>query len=526
MALRNTAQPRGASTRIRAIEIGFSAVRAVEIEGTHGGPRVVKKGQAPLLPTCLDDPVLLRANLPGAIRAALAQAGIGSGKAVASVPRRMVTLKFARLPHATPEQIAGMVQFEAQQYIPFPIEEVTLDHEIVSDPSEELTTVMIAAARRSLIEEVMAAFDAAGVNVERLAVSSLALAELCRDAVVPTAILSVEPAAIDMAVVADGRVVFSRAAALSDEGRSSAATNVIVEEIVRSFAAYENEHRGHPIGAVRIAGSPATIHQLEEPLREVLGTDTTLLNGSLFTREDQTNLEYAGTIGLALSEVASPLAHINLVPASRLERRRAARRRIQTAIAMVGILALLAAAGAWASRSIENQRAELVRARRENDRLTMAQKVLDRVKQQHDRVLKAYQTVAGGLDRDHPLVEVFKAVSDAVPRQGVYLTQFAMDRANQITIHGNTLSEGGATAMVLALQRSPLLSDVRLGYLGDTAADTNAGSASAAAKPGQPKKMSFIISCRLPIPNAGAAASGSSAVRAGNNTSSAGGSAP
>lgn len=522
MALRSTPKPRGAAAHIRAIEIGFSAVRAVQLEVGPGGTRLVKKGQAPLLPTCLDDPVLLRANLPGAIKAALAQAGMGSGKAVASVPRRMVTLKFARLPHASPEQIAGMVQFEAQQYIPFPIEEVTLDHQIVSDPGEELTTVMIAAARRTLIEEVMAAFDAAGVDVERLAVSSLALAELCREAVVPTAILSVEPAAIDMAVVADGRVVFSRAAALSDEGRAPA-QGVIVEEIVRSFAAYENEHRGHPIGSVRIAGSPATVQQLEIPLRDALGTDTTLLDGSLFTSEDHSNLEYAGAIGLALSEAAAPLAEINLVPPSRLERRRAARQRVKNAIAAVALFALLAAGGAWASRSIENQRAELARARRENDRLAAAEKALDRVKQQHDQVLRSYQTVASGLDRSHPVVEVLKAVSDAVPSRGVYLTQFAMDRANQITIHGNSMSEGGATAMVLALQKSPLFSDVRLGYLGDAAADTNTGPAAGAARVKQPAKMSFILTCRLPAPAGAPAPSGASDAAAGKN---AGGAAP
>jgi len=522
LALRSTPKPRGAATRIRAIEIGFSAVRAVELEVGPGGYRLLKKGQAPLLPSCLDDPVLLRANLPGAIKAALAQAGMGGGKAVAAVPRRMVTLKFARLPHATPEQIAGMVQFEAQQYIPFPIEEVTLDHEIVSDPSEELTTVMIAAARRSLIEEVMAAFDVAGVDVDRLAVSSLALAELCRECVVPTALLNIEPAAIDMAVVADGRVVFSRAAALSEDGRTSAAPNVIVEEIVRSFAAYENEHRGHPIGAVRIAGAPSAIQQLEEPLRDVLGTDTTLLDGSLFTREGQQNLEYAGAIGLALSEATSPLASINLVPASRLERRIAARRRIQSTIAVLALVTVLAVAGAWGARSIESQRMELARAQRENDRLAAAQKALDRTKQQHDQVRKAYDSVALGLDRLHPVVDVLKAVSDAVPKQGVYLTQFAMDRANQITIHGNSLSEGGATAMVLALQKAPILSDVRLGYLGDAAADTNPGSSNTSSKPGQPRKMSFIITCRLAQPSAPSAATGAP----GKRITSAGGSAP
>src|SRR5258708_3241694 len=108
-----------------------------------------------------------------------------------------------------------MVQNEAKQYIPFQIEEVVLDHQIVSDATDEMTTAMIVAAKRELVEGILLAFDSAGLEVTRLSVSSLGLGEHARGAVAPTALLDIAPGEMDMAIVADGKLLFSRSASLS-----------------------------------------------------------------------------------------------------------------------------------------------------------------------------------------------------------------------------------------------------------------------------------------------------------------------
>ena len=108
------------TTKIIAVDLGLSAVRAVEVERTQTGDaapslRLLKRGFAPLALSAWSDRGVDSAVLAEAVRAALAAAGIAGKSVVACLPRRLVTLRFARLPHAAPDQLRGMVAFEAQQ---------------------------------------------------------------------------------------------------------------------------------------------------------------------------------------------------------------------------------------------------------------------------------------------------------------------------------------------------------------------------------------------------------------------------
>jgi type IV pilus assembly protein PilM len=237
LAINSPPRKPSAGRRTVAVEIGFSTVKVVEIDGSANDVRLVKRGSAPITAGWWDNTVSARASIAQAIKSAMSAAGVSATQVVATLPRRLVTLKYARLPHAEPEQIHGMVQFEAQQYIPFQLEDVVLDHQIVSEPTDELTTVMIVAAKRDLVEGLLMAFDSAGLEVTRLSVSSLGLAEHARGAVAPIALLDVEPGEMDMAIVADGRLLFSRSASLTSAMDNVVDSKVLAGEVARSFAA-------------------------------------------------------------------------------------------------------------------------------------------------------------------------------------------------------------------------------------------------------------------------------------------------
>lgn len=254
MAVPSSARRQTATRRVVAIEIATSSVRAVEVELSAAGARALKHGEAALDPRLLDDAAANRVAIGQAIRSALGAAGIAANEVVVALPRRLVTVKLARLPHAEPEQIQGMVQFEAQQYVPFPLDEVVLGHEIVSDDGDEMSHVMIAAARRSLVEGILAACDAASLEVVRITVSSFGLAEHARGSVAPVALLGLDHDAMDLAVVVDGHMVFSRAAALPATADEDTQARSLAMEIGRSLAAYQNENRSHPVSSVLVGG--------------------------------------------------------------------------------------------------------------------------------------------------------------------------------------------------------------------------------------------------------------------------------
>lgn len=500
MATRNVERRPGTSVRVVAIDVGVRAVRAVEVELTGSEARVLKRGSAPLAMGYWDDIALGRDALTQAIRAALSASGITATNVVAGLPRRFVTLKNARLPHADPEQIRGMVQFEAQQYIPFPLEEVVLDHQIVSDETDEMTTVMIVAARRTLVEEFLAAFDRAGVDVTRLGVSSLALAEHGASSTLPLALIDIDTGEMDMAVVSAGRPLFTRAASLGEGGEID--PQRLAAEVARSLSAYQNEHRAFPLSKALIAASPAALADMETALSGFLDVPISRMNGQLMPPTDPDALSYATAAGLALEQSGGGISRINLIPASRIEKKAAARRKSNALVAVLAAAAVLAVGMFYLTQQLRNQVADRALALKENRKLTVASAAVDNLKTKHDKLVQNYQNVSAGLGRKIVIVDLVKAVSDAVPKNGgVYLTQLTFDRNGTLAIHGNAKTETAATDLVVSLQGAGSFTNVSLNYLGDAQTEAAPGVVAVADKrPQAGEKMSFLILCKIPVP--------------------------
>jgi Tfp pilus assembly protein PilN len=420
------------------------------------------------------------------VRASLSAGGISASEAVTIVPRRLVTLKNARLPAAGAEQIAAMVQFEAQDYIPFPIEEVVIGHQILETETDDMATVLVAAARRSLIEDLLAIFDKAGVEITSITVSSLALAAHVRRTTVPTAVLEVSDTGMDIAVANAERMLFSRSAVLEPDGAT------LLEEVSRSLTAYQNEFRALPVSEVKVAGSPRSAEAAAQTLSSALPVPVSLLGAG--TPDPELSL-WAVAVGAGFL-FGSGEPGVNLVPASRAERKVQARRRVQNTAAAGVAAAAVAAILYFAWMGIAAQNRERTAAVRENRKLESMDKKLKAVKTQHAEVLRTYRTVAAGLARHEGTVDVLKYVSDAIPKTApVFLTQIAVDRAGNVAIQGNAQTESAATELVLALQASRNFAEARLTYIGDAQTEEAASAAPGATT--KKRVSAFIVACRL-----------------------------
>ena len=257
-------------SRVVAIDMGHTAVRAVEVELSGDSARLLKRGVAPLAARVWDDPGGAKDQISHAIKQALSSAGITATHVVACVPRRLVTIKYATLPAGDPDDVRSMVEFEAQQYIPFPMDEVVIDHQIVSESGDDMATVMIVAARRLLVEDLLSAFDKAGLEVSLLSVSSLGLAEHARNSTLPEALLEVEPGEIDIAVVGGGRLLFTRAASLLESADTPGGIHLLAGEVVRSLSAYQNENRGQPVSKLLVASQNGQLEAIQDALSGVI----------------------------------------------------------------------------------------------------------------------------------------------------------------------------------------------------------------------------------------------------------------
>lgn len=497
-----------------AINLGATVVRAVEVEWIKTGSdttsgRVVRMGTASLPSEAWNDLVASREAFAAAIREALQAGGISARSVVADLPRRLVTVRFARLPHAPPEQMRSMVAFEAQQYILFSLDEVILDYHVLpeltgftSGGGDDMDTVLLAAARRTLVAELTAIFDQAGVELERLSVSALALAEHIRDALEPTAIIHIEPGEMDVAAVADGHLLFTRASALHTENvLPEVALRRVMEEVARSFTAYQNEFRHQPLAHIYLAGSGAPglePEASERMLSDVLGMPVTYLHPRLL---DPSHLSYATAVGVALQTRSDSIAPINLYPNERAVQR-AQQAKKQRGILAAALLVILAIGGVSVAMSQWEARNKAWKATvRANQALNEVTAQVEARKKSYTRLQELENDLKSGLDRAHPAVDVLAALDHALPPSAaIWLTQFAFDRGGLITLRGETKSEAAATDLVLSLQRTGAFADVKLGYLGDTE-DTNNRSAppapGATGRPARATLTSFIITCRV-----------------------------
>ena len=475
-----SARANAASSTI-AVDLGATAVRVVEMDfDAAGHAKLTRRGSAPVPPGLWNDLSSNREALSNAITQALASAGIAGRAVVACLPRRLVTMRFVRLPHAPPEAMRGMVEFEAQQYVLFPLDDVILDYHVVTTPmdtaglsADDMDTVLLAAARRSLIDDIMAVFDRAGLELLQLSVSALALAENARDSLEPTALIDVEPGELDVAVVADGQLLFTRASALDVAGvRPEVAERRQVEEVLRSFTSYQNEFRHRPLAHVYIGGESGTgtaSEGLQRALTEMLEMAVTPIVPRGVAGGDGEARAWATAIGMTLQSRAGSIAPISLVPNERAMRKAIqARQRRQQLMALGGAAAAVAACFiGWQAYGSAQKNAVLTAAANKD-----LQAVTDKVKKlrtSHDKVQTIAAEVGSGLDRNHPSVDVLYALNAALPAAAdIWLTQFQFERGGLLTLHGETKRALEATQLVLSLQKSGAFTDVRLTYVGDS----------------------------------------------------------
>ena len=111
-----------------------------------------------------------------AIKKVVEQSGISSNKVNASVCGPSVIVRYILLPHMTKLQLESAITYEAEKYIPFNIEEVTLNAPILEEKREDdKIRVLIVAAKKSFIEDYVKLIKSCGLEPQLIDVDSFEL---------------------------------------------------------------------------------------------------------------------------------------------------------------------------------------------------------------------------------------------------------------------------------------------------------------------------------------------------------------
>jgi type IV pilus assembly protein PilM len=171
--------PSFSSKSMIGLDIGSSMVKAVEItlRGKGGEFELSHLGTAKLAPEAIVQGAFLNSSaIVDAIREAVGNARIRSKSVAAAVSGHSVIVKKVNLPAMTREELDEQIRWEAEQYIPFDVNEVNLDFQILeSSDTEGQMEVLLVAAKKDLIDDYVQVINEAGLRPAVIDVAAFAV---------------------------------------------------------------------------------------------------------------------------------------------------------------------------------------------------------------------------------------------------------------------------------------------------------------------------------------------------------------
>ncbi len=191
-----------------------------------------------------------------ALREMMLEMHIKWGPVNYAVPAQSVFARFVKLPALDAEKIDQIISFEAQQNVPFPIDQVVWDYQLVGGGMGEQIQVVIVAIKRDLVDEINNAVEETGLRTRIVGIASMALYNaFCynyTDLNGCSLLVDLGARTTNVLFIESGRI-FSRSLPIG----SSAITAAISKEFGESFAAAETRKNRDAFVAVGGAAEPA-----------------------------------------------------------------------------------------------------------------------------------------------------------------------------------------------------------------------------------------------------------------------------
>ena len=336
-------------SNVVGVDIGAGSLKAISLSKDGSGIIVldaIGELKTPRVEWTKGDPKAI-SEVAKSIKLLLTEAKIKSSQAVTCLPEEEVVSRLIRLPPLKPNEIKVALRFEAETFVPYPLDQVSIDYEIIEEDDAGRLTVYAIAARNDLINAYIKLFKEAGL--ELLALESPAVA-MRRSAV---ASVSKEAAMVvvdmgekysDIVSINKGKVYFTRAMSVGGESLTRAISinlgldmasseeykkaygmkeaelegkikNAIspvfanmAEEIRRALASFR-EDQGKPADLLVLSGGGANLPGLAEELTRLLGIEVQVIqpfmgmNSSKITLPIDLNTEgcrFGLAVGLAL----------------------------------------------------------------------------------------------------------------------------------------------------------------------------------------------------------------------------------
>lgn len=338
------------SREIVGIDIGSSSVKLVQLNEYKGAYQLKNVGILPLPSEAIVDNSLMdTTSIVETIKDLLKSLNSKAKEAVCSISGNSVIIRKITLPAMTPEELEDQIAWEAEQYIPFDINDVNLDFEILDTDlsASGKMTVLLVASKKEIINEYVAVFNEAGLKLVVVDVDSFAVQNIFEQNYTPAehevvALINIGATIMNLNVVKGGVSLFTRDVQMGgnlyteeiqrqfslsgDDAERAKVTGdypdkvrlndticrineTLAIEILRSLDFYNSTAEDQKISKIYLSGGCSKISMLPEAVAQRLGLPVELLNPlrNITCNEKEFDPEYLQEIG-PLVAVAAGLA--------------------------------------------------------------------------------------------------------------------------------------------------------------------------------------------------------------------------
>ena len=163
---------------IIGIDIGSSSVKLVQLKAHKESYQLINVAITPLPPDAIvDNTIMDSASIVNAIKNIVSTLELTIRDVACSISGNSVIIRKIMLPTMASEQLEEEIMFEAEQYIPFDINDVNLDFQILSLDNTDPTrmNVLLVASKKELINDYIAVFNEAGLQLSVVDVASFTI---------------------------------------------------------------------------------------------------------------------------------------------------------------------------------------------------------------------------------------------------------------------------------------------------------------------------------------------------------------
>ncbi len=232
------------------VDIGSSAVKAVELKPGGKGDaefQLLNIGMEPLPPEAIVDGAIMDSGaVIDAVQRLFTAQKIKTSDVATSVSGNAVIVKKISLPQMSPEELAESIHWEAEQYIPFDIQDVALDYEVIEGSGGGGNMdVLLVAVKKDKISDYTSAISQAGktpsvVDVDVFALQNCYEVNYGTDPGRVIALLNVGASIMNINIIKGSTSIFNRDIAVG----GNQYTDAIQKDLNISFDQAEALKRG------------------------------------------------------------------------------------------------------------------------------------------------------------------------------------------------------------------------------------------------------------------------------------------